>query len=94
MFSFKITIFALIMGSFIMFVISESNIHISSFITRLIGLYRPTVNSEQRLNWCFISGFPMNALFYISTRRLYCAIREEAKVFHIYFHLQQNKLSR
>ena len=53
-------------------------------MTRPIGLYRSTINSEQRLNWCFISGFPKNALFNIYTRGLYCAT-EEAKVFNIYF---------
>ena len=37
-------------------------------MTRLIGLYRSTINSKQRLNWCFISGFPRNALFNIYTR--------------------------
>ena len=53
-------------------------------MTRVIGLYRSTINSKQRLNWCFISGFPRNALFNIYTGGLYCATTEEAKVFNIY----------
>ena len=65
--------------------------HINSFKTRLIGLYRSTINSKQRFNWCFISGFPRNALFNIYIRGLYCVTTEEAKVLNIYFHF--NKIS-
>ena len=53
-------------------------------MTRVIGLYRSTINSKQRLKWCLISGFPRNALFNIYTGGLYCATTEEAKVFNIY----------
>ena len=67
-------------------------IYISSFMTRVIGLYRSTINSKQRLNWCFISGFPRNALFNIYASGLCYATTEETKIFNFYFHLQQKKV--
>ena len=67
-------------------------IHIDSFMALVIGLYRSTINSKQRLNWCFISSFPRNALFNIYIRRLYCATTEEAKVVNNFFFIC-NKIS-